>query len=296
MGLKGNWLHSEGHGVDLPEGGIQVLVFQRYYEEGTPSATQLVGEGVVVATLGSLFAGWLFPHEAGIVAVFLAAIASTDSIERLLSWNRTLIRSKTATPARANGRIAMRLMALFLGTTIGFSIFAMVLPLQEVEALYSHQLQDLANQDFSNMGFGHPGDIAIHNIYVMLFFFIIALPFRQGGVMLAVAWNASVWGATFAVLARDWAATEAIGPTEAYLRVLAACGPHLLLEASAFICAGVAGVFLSKAILRYALESEAFGSVLRSVSMLLLIGLVLVVAGAVLEGVFAAHLVGWLAG
>ena len=272
-----------------------MLIFQRQYEDGTPSASQLLGEGVLVAMLGSFFAGWLFPNEAGIVAVFLASIASTDSIERLLNWNRALILSKTVSPATANGRIAKRLLALFIGTTIGFSIFAMVLPLDQVESLYSHQLQELANPQFGDMAFGHPGDIAIHNIYVLLFFFIIALPFRQGGVMLAVAWNASVWGATFAVLARNWSATETISSFEAYGRVLAACGPHLLLEASAFICAGVAGVFLSKAFLRYALESEAFGSVLRSVSMLLLIGLVLVLAGAVLEGLFASHLVGWLA-
>ena len=249
-----------------------------------------------MAAIGSFFAGWLFPNEAGIVAVFLAAISSTDSIERLLAWNRHMIQDEGVTPARANGRIAMRLMALFLGATIGFSIFALALPLEQVEQLYAHQLEEVANTDFGSMGFGHPGDIAIHNIYVLLFFFIIALPFRQGGVMLAIAWNASVWGATFAVLARNWAATETLSTGEAYLRVIAACGPHLLLEAAAFVCAGVAGVFLSKAFLRYALESEAFGSVLKSVSMLLLIGLVLVCAGAMLEGLFAAHLVGWLAG
>lgn len=272
-----------------------MLVFQRRYKDGTPSATQLLGEGVLVAMMGSFFAGWLFPNEAGIVAVFLASIASTDSIERLLSWNRALILSKQVSPATANGRIAKRLLALFIGTTIGFSIFAMALPIAEVERLYSHQLQELANSDFGSMSFGHPGDIAIHNIYVLLFFFIIALPFRQGGVMLAIAWNASVWGATFAVLARNWAGTGTLSSAEAYCRVLVACGPHLLLEASAFICAGVAGVFLSKAFLRYALESEAFGSVSKSVSMLLLIGLVLVLAGAVLEGLFASHLVGWLA-
>jgi hypothetical protein len=273
-----------------------LLVFQRFYQDDTPSPVQLWGEGILVAALGSFFAGWLFPNEAGIVAVFLAAISSTDSIERLLSWNRRMILDQEVPPARANGRIAKRLMALFLGATIGFSVFALALPLDQVNQLYAHQLKEVANTEFGAMGFGHPGDIAIHNIYVFLFFFMIALPFRQGGVMLAIAWNASVWGATFAVLARNWADTGTVGLVEAYLRVIAACGPHLLLEAAAFVCAGVAGVFLSKAFLRYTLESEAFGSVLKSVSMLLLTGLVLVCAGAVLEGLLAAHLVGWLAG
>ena len=126
-----------------------MLVFQRYYKGGTPSSVQLLGEGILVAVMGSLFAGWLFPKEAGLIAVFLAAISSTDSIERLLGWNRAMIQSKTVTPARANGRIALRLMALFIGATIGFSIFAMALPLQEVESLYSHQLREVANQDFT---------------------------------------------------------------------------------------------------------------------------------------------------
>ena len=71
-----------------------MLVFQRYYRNGTPTPAQLWGEGIIVAALGSFFAGWLFPNEAGIVAVFLAAISSTDSIERLLSWNRRMIQEE----------------------------------------------------------------------------------------------------------------------------------------------------------------------------------------------------------
>jgi uncharacterized membrane protein SpoIIM required for sporulation len=267
-----------------------MIIFQKYYPDRVPSPIQLIVEGIIVALTGSFFAGWLFPSEAGLIAVFLAAVASTDSIERLLGWHRRMVFDNSVPAARANGRLTARLMSLFLGTIIGFSVVAMVLPTEALQGLFAPQLRELSNNDFMNINFGHPGDIFFHNLYVMLFFFVIALPFRQGGVMLAVAWNASVWAATFVTLARNWSENYSIDFLPAFTRVVAATVPHMLIEAAAYIVAGIAGVFVSKAILRYALESERFGSVLKGAGMLLLIGLSLIAIGSLLEGLLAPQL------
>jgi len=232
-----------------------MIIFQKYYPDRVPSTIQLVFEGIIVALLGCFFASWLFPSEAGLIAVFLAAVASTDSIERLLGWHRRMIFDKTVSAARANGRLTARLMSLLLGTILGFCIVAIVLPTESLQSLFAPQLRELSNTNFININFGHPGDIFFHNLYVMLFFFVIALPFRQGGVMLAVAWNASVWAATFVTLSRNWAENHNIDFANAFARIVAATVPHMLIEASAYMVAGIAGVFVSKAFLRYALES-----------------------------------------
>jgi hypothetical protein len=129
---------------------------------------------------------------------------------------------------------------------------------------------------------------------VLLFFFAIAVPFRQGGVMLAVAWNASVWGAIFGYLARDWASHGGPGLMSAYLRVIGACFPHMAMEAAAYVLAGFAGVFMSKGLLKYSLDSVPILSITRSVCAMLAMGLGLVVLGALWEANVAPYMVGFL--
>lgn len=268
-----------------------MLVFQRWYSDETPGHRHLVVEGVIVALLGATFAAWLFPDDASLIAVFLAAVSNTDSIERLLDWNRREIQERNRPPNTANLKLASLLLALFAGTTVGFSILAMTLPIETVEILFQNQVAEFGGQSFSTLEFGSAGGLLVHNLYVLLFFFAVAIPFRQGGIMLAVAWNASVWGSSFAILARVWSQAGGPGLVEAYLRVIGACLPHMALEAASYVLAGLAGVFLSKALLKYALESKRLESVIRSVALMLLFAAVLVVLGALWEGFIAPEVV-----
>jgi len=264
-----------------------MLVLRRFYRRGTPGIGWLIGEGLWLALFGSAFAVWLFPAEASLVAVFLVAIASVDSVERLLEDNRRAIYQENARPLRANLRICGRLLALFGGTTVGFSVLAVVLPLDLVELLFSKQIADYGAA-FPAMEFGSAGALLQANLFVLLFFFVIALFFRQGGVMLAVAWNAGVWGATCGWLARTW--DEGPPMVEALFRVAGTTLPHLALEASGFVLAALAGVFLSKGLLRHALDSEPVRSIAQSAAALGVVALGLVVLGAGWEAVVAPHL------
>ena len=87
-------------------------------------------------------------------------------------------------------------------------------------------------------------------------------------------------------LARRFGEVSSHSVAEAYLRVMGACGFHMLIEAAAYTLAGLAGVFLSKGILQYALDSAPLASIAESVGSMLLAGFGLVVAGAIWE----AHL------
>ncbi len=273
-----------------------MLVLQRTYKDGVPGPLNLFLEGILVALLGATFAGWLFPDEASLLAVFLAAVSTTDSMERLLLWNRDQIFDQQRPPREANIELALFLLVLFAGTTTGFSILALGLPLDAAEFLFDHQLKDYGGQSIKDLTFGTPVALLLHNTYVVLFFFILAIPFRQGGIMLAVAWNASVWAAAFSTMARNWSATDGPGLIEAYVRILGACAPHMALEAAAYCLAGLAGVFLSKALLKYSLESKELGSVLNSVGLMLALAGFLVVSGALWEGFVAPRLLSVLVG
>ncbi len=268
-----------------------MLILQRYYTDGVPSPAVLIGEGMAVVALGVFFAAWLFPAEASLLCVFLAALSCTDSLVRLLEWNRREIFERNRAPWTANAQLTLRLLGLFIGSTIAFSALSLVLPLDQVEQLFSHQIEPFQDRSFQEMNFGTVGGLVAHNTYVLLFFFVMAIPFRHGGIMLAVAWNASVWGATFGVLARRFGETAGISVAEAYLRVMSACGFHMLIEAAAYTLAGLAGVFLSKGLLQYALDSAPLESIVNSVGLMLLAGFSLVVFGAVWEALLTPQLV-----
>lgn len=273
-----------------------MLLLQRTYKGGVPGGYHLFVEGIIAALLGATFAAWLFPREASVIAVFLASVSTTDSIERLLKWNRDQIFHVGQQPRKANLSLVFRLLCLFAGAATGFSILALGLSLETVEVLFSSQLHEYGSNTLQDLQFGHPLNLLVHNTYVLLFFFVIAIPFRQGGVMLAVAWNASVWAAAFSSLAKNWSFNGGPGLLEAYTRIVAACVPHMAMEAASYCLAGLAGVFLSKALLKYSLESEELTSVMKSVGMMLGLAIFLVILGAAWEGLLASWLVSLLTG
>ena len=273
-----------------------MLLLTRLYRAGVPTGPTLFVEGVIAALVGTGFAWWLFPAEASLLAVCLAALATDDSTDRLMEWNRKLIIDRKVSPRRANTALTLRVLALFLGMVAAFSFVGLVLDPDLVQTLFRHQVERFGTQSFAGLDLGRTDAILVHNLYVLLFFLVIAIPFRAGGVILAVAWNASVWGASFGVLAHTW--TRDGGPplAEAWLRVLGACAPHLLIEACAYVMAGMAGVFLGKGLLIHALDSDRMVSIAHTVSILLGLAVCLVGVGALWEGFLTPVLVRVLSG
>lgn len=180
-----------------------MIILRRFYRDDVPGLGHLLAEGALVTVLGTFAAWWLFPDEAGLVCLFLASISSSDSMERILGWNRAAIQERGVAPSRANARLMLLFLALFAGSFLAFGFFGSSLPLPTLERLFGHQLGEGVRPLFPDMRFGAFSSLWTHNVSVVLFFFALALPFRQGGVMLVIVWNASVWGIRFASSARS---------------------------------------------------------------------------------------------
>lgn len=271
-----------------------MVLLRRFYQDEVPGPALLVLEGALVTVAGVFGAWWLFPDEASLVSLFLASISTTDSMERILLWNRRAIQEQGEPPARANLRLTVKFLAIFLGCFVTFGAFGALLPMSTAQRLFSHQLGPGVRQLFPALDFGDFGPLVSHNLYVTLFFFAIALPFRQGGVMLAISWNASVWALTFAAMARRWSLSGGPPLGEAVLRVMAACTPHMAAEGVAYVTAGLAGVFLSRGVMRHGIDSPVLHSILLSVMWMMLGALGLVVLAAAWEANVAGLLVNLL--
>ena len=128
-------------------------------------------------------------------------------------------------------------------------------------------------------------------VLILVVAFLCAMLYRDGGLLLVLAYNASRWGVIFAWLARVAGEEQGTSVLVYLLRTMAAVLPHLVLEALSYIIGAMAGVFLSKALSKYSASSDAFAQVLGAVLRLSAISGALLVAGAAAEAMLAPALV-----
>ncbi len=248
-----------------------------------PGPAVLVLEGLAVSIAGTASAKWLFPGDAGLVGVFLGSLVARDSFERVLDHNRDVNYSGRVRPVRANLDTGVRIASLFVGCVLGYSIIGLGLPVVELQEVFSNQVRDAHMGDLARVDFGSFRGVFSHNVGVALLFFAVALPFRHGGVMLALCWNASVWGASFGVLARNMAQRLDLSVADCWLRVVTVHLPHLMPEALSFTLAGLAGTYLSLGVQRHALDAPVWPSILRSIWVIGGAALVALAVAAVVE-------------
>lgn len=261
----------------------------------SPGALVLFVEGAVAALLGCAGALLLLPDQTGLVSIFLCAIGSLTTVERELAWNRTQIVELGRPPTPVNVALTLRILALFSGQLLAFSAVGMFADMEVLRSAFSYQVAPVLGVSFATMQFPTALDVFGHNAGVLALFFTLALLFRHGGALLAVAWNASVWGVVFGALARGWAADGGPGLLEAYARVMVGVFPHMAAEAAGYVLVGFAGVFLAQGLSRRGQGEQYWETLLRTVAKMMLAAVVAVAAGAAWEGWVAPTLVAALA-
>jgi uncharacterized membrane protein SpoIIM required for sporulation len=254
--------------------------------------------GCTMALVAQGAAAWFF-HSTNTFggALMFANGALAGFISPLFQRNAKEIWSGTVSPWRANRLLLTDLLLLFMGLLVGF----LVLPLYVGMSAYAHTFDgisrfiDIRRASLASLDFAGTPDIALVNVRVVVVFFLVGLIFRYVGALIAVVWNASTWGVVFAAAIAGGLSPGPARGTGSLLEGLQLgiiTLPHLLLETAAYLCAAMAGVFLSRAVVRYRLDSERLAQVIRAVLTLLAVALGLVVIAALSEGLWGR----WLAG
>jgi uncharacterized membrane protein SpoIIM required for sporulation len=238
-------------------------------------ALLLAGGGIAAASL--LFAG-----ASSLVSVFLTAFAQVGTVDALLERNRREIWEEEVPSLVANRRLAVSLLLLFAGTLLAYSLAVSMLPRDRVAILFDRQLEGFVAGGIADVRFGPILRILGHNSLTLLVCFLLAVLYRSGGMLLVLCWNGSVWGALFAWLAR-FGEAPGLGRVAHGVVGAATILPHLVMEGLAYVLAAMGGVFLSKALIKYELDSSAFDQVRRAVLRITVLGAVLVCAAAAVE-------------
>lgn len=235
-------------------------------------------------------------EQAGFVSIFLAAASLSDRLNRLLRENRTAILDLGIPSWRANCWTASCALAMFLGVLTAFAGAAAWAGPEGGIRSFGFAL-DAANLDQGTLltrRFSSLGELLRHNSLVLCCILLLAFIYRSFGALLALTWNACIWGFVLTVLV-------VVGIEAAHFSTVgfvaisaAALLPHLALEGMAYVLAALAGIYLSRALFKYHFGDPILkASALSSLNHLLL-ALAALAAAALAESFWAPLLLGLL--
>ena len=106
-----------------------------------------------------------------------------------------------------------------------------------------------------------------------------------------IGWNTLNWGKSFSIYFEQISSDFDLIKASLIILILL---PHLLLEATGYILAGLSGTFISKGVLKYSFQSSELKQVANACVLILLISLVILTSSAVIEIYFAQTLFNYL--
>jgi len=255
---------------------------------------RLFAEAVVHTLAAQLIAAWTGIPQSGFFSLFLSTAALSRRFDQLLDENRQAIYERKEPSPRVNARTAASLLALFLGMLTAYAGAALLIGEAHLRDDFGFVLEvaGLGSDTLSTRRFGSVPGLLLHNGLVLVTFFVLALVYRGYGALLALSWNACVWGMVLTLLAHRGAQASRLSGLLYVPLSAAAVLPHLLLEVVGYVLGSLAGIFLSKALARYRLDDPLVAEVSRVAMVLLGLALGLLGAAALLEARWAPFVLG----
>ncbi|MBI2570815.1 MAG: stage II sporulation protein M [Candidatus Schekmanbacteria bacterium] len=257
----------------------------------------LAGEAAVLGLVSNAIAFALGLELAGVVAVFLCSAALLNRFDELLEENRRRIYESTMPSGAANRLTVFSVVAIFVGVLTASVVIAVAsgtdpeaigkgLPLVHArlldDTIFSPRFQDFLG-------------IAANNLAVVACAGVLAFIYRAYGVLLVLCWNAALWGSVLTVLVARSTEQSHLPAPLFVAGASAALLPHLILEGAAYVIAGLAALYASKASFYYTRTDPRFRAVMRSALHMVLVALILVIVGAVVESTYAPLVIRQLA-
>lgn len=264
--------------------------------EQQPRPLAVLAAGFLFTTASAaLTLAFGLPH-AGIFAIFLASAALAAPFSWLLDDNREAIWSRGENPWRANRRTALGVLGLFAGMTGGFVLLSAWLGTSGIQEHFGFTLEAarISRDDILSRRFGEVGPLFTHNLAVMVACMALAFIYRSYGALLALGWNAAVWGVVLTLLVMRSLENTHVAPVLFVATAAGAVLPHLLAEAAGYVLGALAAIFLSRGLARYRTDDGRFRRVARAAGLLLTTAILLLLVGALLEQHFAPRVLATL--
>jgi hypothetical protein len=274
---------------------ISDTLFGEERQGGSTLARRVVGlflAGLLQTTASLVFVKVVHLPHSGPFAVFLAAAGLSGRFDGLLDENRRAIYEQQIASRRANAATAAGVLSIFLGMFAAFGAAAMLSSELKLGDQFQFVLEgaELGDDTILSRSFGAAPGLFVHNALVLTVFFALAFVYQSYGALLALSWNACIWGLVLTFLLRRGMLQSHANPALFVGVTAVAVLPHLVLEAAGYVVGSLAAIYLSKAVTRYSPGEAVFREILRAVLALSGIALGCLLLGALVESTLP-HLV-----
>ncbi len=160
---------------------------------------KLFVEGCILSLLSVFLIRFIGAAEAGLLGIALASAAMTPRLNRVLEINRERIWSEEGSGPSANRTSLFSGLSIFLGMFVAFLVVGIVTDDIRLYKDFSFIIQQTRvdpDAILSPDRFSQGMTIFGHNILVLISFGVLGFFYRSLGTMIALGWNAGVWGIT----------------------------------------------------------------------------------------------------
>ncbi|MEK6843490.1 MAG: stage II sporulation protein M [Candidatus Micrarchaeota archaeon] len=261
--------------------------------------------GYLASVLGVITAMRIFPQDVGLMGLAFGSLIMQPFITKLLANEEKVVYREKRFSRKLfsdHSQTFKTFLLLFLGVFVAYSSMYLYSNQIRVENHFDSQLDVYVN----NAGGAISNQLSLrtiagaasafecktafdcflgysaNNFSVMLVTLLLSLLYGAGA-MLFLSWNASVWGTVFAYLAKKTAFETGSAKYAAFSELFVKIFPHTFLEASAYFLAVIAGLVISKALLREKLWSPRFNFIIRDGMLFFYLSIVIIFVAAFIE-------------
>lgn len=258
---------------------------------------QMVLLGFLYATIGTFLALWVFRTESSLIMVFLSAMAAIPLMYNTikLEEEKDLEGMEGSWLLKEHSKALKAFIYLFIGLTLGFSLWYTVLSPATVSVLFKAQTNTIKTINPGATGFAVGSfqaftRIFLNNMRVLIFCILFSFLYGSGAIFI-MAWNGSVIGTAIGNFIRnnlgEAASQVGLSKTAHYFHVISfglfRYAIHGIPEILAYFVAGLAGGIISIAVIRHDFGTQKFEQVLLDAADLLLLSLIILFVAAGLE-------------
>lgn len=263
--------------------------------ERRPSVLILLG--ALYATVGVFLALWVFKTESSLIMVFLSAMAAIPLMYNTIRMEeeKDLEGMEEKWLLKEHAKALEVFIFLFIGMTIAFSLWYVVLGPETVSILFKAQANTIKTINPGATGFVANGfatftKIFLNNVRVLIFCILFSFLYGSGAIFI-LSWNGSVIGTAIGNFVRNNLAEAAshagMAKTAHYFQTIGfglfKYAIHGIPEILAYFVAGLAGGIISVAAIRHDFGTQKFEHILLDSADLLLLSLIILFAAGILE-------------
>lgn len=245
--------------------------------------------GFLYASFSVALGLWIFRDHAGLISVFFTVMFCIPLIYNTLKVEeeKTNYISEERSLLREHSRALMFFIFLFIGMTLAFATWFVVLPIEVSQSIFSVQLHTIT--DINTKAAGDAGilsTIIFNNVRVLTFCLLFSLFFGAGAIFI-LTWNASIIAVAMGTLIKSYVlATNTgflIAHVGAYSSAVLRYFIHGVPEMAAYFVGALAGGIISVAIVRKDVMTKNFQKIAFDTSNLIIISILLLMLAGIIE-------------